>query len=305
MTKGTSNKRRIVYVMGPAHSGSTVLTFLLAQHPEIATIGELKATSMGDIRDYRCSCGAPLIECDFWSSVSREASSLPGGFSLDDFGTNYAAFGFPIDRLLYASLRGPLFERLRTALISLYPGARRCLERVTERNRDLVEIITRLQGREVFLDGSKDPVRLRHLSAIDSWDIRVVLIVRDGRGTAYSHMKRHGLTMRQAASEWRQTCLEFGHVARYVSQDRIMTVRYEDLCADPRGALAGLYASLGIDVIEIEGIDTSSYHLLGHEMRLRRTDRIVCDDRWRKELSQRQVDEFEAIAGDINRSFGY
>ena len=36
-----SDMTDVVYIMGHGYSGSTLLTFLLGAHPEIATIGEL------------------------------------------------------------------------------------------------------------------------------------------------------------------------------------------------------------------------------------------------------------------------
>ena len=59
----------VLYILGPSYSGSTLLTLLLAQHPQIATIGELKAATVGRIPDYRCSCGQLLRECALWRDV--------------------------------------------------------------------------------------------------------------------------------------------------------------------------------------------------------------------------------------------
>ena len=41
----------LVYILSPSYSGSTLLTFLLNTHPEIATIGELKAQALGNLGD--------------------------------------------------------------------------------------------------------------------------------------------------------------------------------------------------------------------------------------------------------------
>ena len=53
-----------LYVASPSYSGSTLLTMLLAEHPEVATIGEMKG-GQEDLSSYRCSCGALFAACPF------------------------------------------------------------------------------------------------------------------------------------------------------------------------------------------------------------------------------------------------
>ena len=47
-----SERPRLLYILAPSYSGSTLLTYLLSQHDAIATVGELKATSRGDLDTY-------------------------------------------------------------------------------------------------------------------------------------------------------------------------------------------------------------------------------------------------------------
>lgn len=300
-----NGKRRLVYLMGPAHSGSTVLTFLLADHPRIATIGELKATSMGAIEDYRCSCGEYITQCAFWRDIRERATTLPGGFSLDDFGTHFAGQGGLADKIFYSSLRGRLYETLRDLAIASHPRYRDHFKRVMRRNHDLVEIITGIMERDVFLDGSKDPVRLRYLCRHTDWDIHVILLIRDGRGTTGSYMRREGMTMEQAAREWKRTCLEYEHVQRYVDASRMRLFHYETICREPQAQLEAIHRFIGIEPVPYRGLNISDHHLLGNSMRLRNSARLRQDERWRSELSEEDLETFERIAGDLNRRFGY
>ena len=56
---------RLFYILAASHSGSTLLAMLLGSHPDVCTAGELKAASVGDVDAYRCSCGAPILQCGF------------------------------------------------------------------------------------------------------------------------------------------------------------------------------------------------------------------------------------------------
>ena len=88
-----STRPVLLYILAPSFSGSTLLTYLLAQHPRVATVGELKATQMGPIDDYRCSCGEPMRTCAFWQALDREAGADGVDFSLEDFGTVFDGTG--------------------------------------------------------------------------------------------------------------------------------------------------------------------------------------------------------------------
>ena len=87
--KSLQERRDLVYILAPSYTGSTLLTFLLAQHKGIATIGELKATARGDLETYRCSCGSLMRECHFWEKVTDRMQKADVSFTLDDFGTHF------------------------------------------------------------------------------------------------------------------------------------------------------------------------------------------------------------------------
>ena len=52
---GKVNFVRLVYILAASHSGSTLLAMLLGSHPDVCTVGELKATSLGNVEEYLCS----------------------------------------------------------------------------------------------------------------------------------------------------------------------------------------------------------------------------------------------------------
>src|SRR5687768_14901048 len=100
---------RLLYITSSSFSGSTLLTFLLAAHPRIATVGELKATSRGDVDKYRCSCGAFIRSCPYWRSLGEELGRRGVPFDVEDFGTHFRfkEAGTLADRILAAEVRGP------------------------------------------------------------------------------------------------------------------------------------------------------------------------------------------------------
>ena len=67
---------RLAYVLAASHSGSTVLSMLLGAQPRLCTVGELKATALGDPERYRCSCRELIGDCVFWGRVEAEMAAL-------------------------------------------------------------------------------------------------------------------------------------------------------------------------------------------------------------------------------------
>jgi len=298
----------LVYIASPSYSGSTLLTLLLGAHPEIATVGELKATAMGDVDLYRCSCGSLIQHCQFWSKVGESLKRRNVQFDVANFGTHFrlgraSKLG---DRLLRARVRGPLLEWLRSATMRLHPSASDHARRVLDRNRMLIDVFCELRGTRTFLDGSKDPVRLWHLLRSQAWRVKVIHLIRDGRGTANSYMKHYQANMTVAALEWKETHQECERIKRTLGSGGSFTMRYEDLCSDPRATLEALLAFIEVDSSRMTlDLRTQDLHVLGNAMRLRSTDEIRTDERWRVDLSGEQLALFDRLAGNWNTRYGY
>jgi hypothetical protein len=304
--KSLGNRRDVVYILAPSYTGSTLLTFLLAQHKDIATIGELKATARGDLSTYSCSCGALQRECAFWKQLTEEMQSAGTSFTLEDFGAHFQSDSPLTDRLLRAGIRGRFFELTRCSTLRLLPGGRRCLRDILERNQQLIEIICKLQGGKIFLDGSKDPVRLKFLSSADYWNVKTIYLIRDGRGATNSYMRHYSVSMETAAREWCGVHRECDRMVRELGDGISITIHYEDLCARPKEILNCIHAFLGLETdIGYPCFRTSDRHILGNEMRLRSVGEIKLDERWRSTLTERDLEVFEQIAGKLNRSYGY
>ncbi|HEY4594166.1 MAG TPA: hypothetical protein VIJ61_17225, partial [Thermoanaerobaculia bacterium] len=156
---------RVVYIMGHGYSGSTLLTFLLSTHPQIATIGELGIApqakeDFGRPEQYLCSCRTPVRECGFWQRVSSEMAQRGHPFDVWDADLDFRVpDGGIADVLLRAVQRGPVLETARDVGLQIVPRARRQRDRIVSRIGSLAEIVLRIKGCDVFLDSSKRPER--------------------------------------------------------------------------------------------------------------------------------------------------
>jgi len=302
---------RVVYIMGHGYSGSTLLTFLLSTHPQIATIGELGIAprAKAELRpeDYLCSCRSPVRDCGFWQRVSQEMSERGHPFDIWDADLDFRARDGGIsDVLLRAVQRGPVLETARTAGLRLVPGARREMDRIVSRIGSLAEIVAGIKGCEVFLDSSKRPERATLMQRSGEFDLRVIHLVRDGRAVSWSSMKHLGIGPQDAARSWLGDNQASENARRYFPADRWMTLRYEDLCADPDGTLARIHAFSGIPSRNgFHNFRAVDHHIIGNQMRLSSTSEIRLDEKWKTTLTPEQMAAIDRLVAPLNRRYGY
>jgi Sulfotransferase family len=301
----------VLYIMGHGYSGSTLLTFLLGTHPRIATIGELgiapHAKQETTPEEYLCSCQTPIRECDFWRRVKAEMNARGHDFDIWDADLEFRATGGGMaDLLLRAVQRGPVLETARDVGLRLVPRANREMRRVLSRIESLIESVLKIKGSNTFLDSSKRPERAVFMRRIPSLDMRVIHLVRDGRAVSWSNIKNLGLTPEEAARSWvaDNTCAE--RARRYFSEDRWMTLRYEDLCANPDETLFKIHKFAGLPVTNgFHLFRNGDHHIIGNRMRLSATSEIRLDESWKQALKPEQMAVIEPCVRSLNRRYGY
>jgi hypothetical protein len=328
----TETKIEYMYILGASHSGSTLLALLLNAHPDIATIGELDSGGVGAVDGYLCSCRRPLTDCPFWQAVAEQMARRQSGFTLDNRGTHFQVPAGRVYRwLMDVEHRGPFVEAVRNLALGLSPVCRRAFAEFARRSVDLVDVVLRQKQSRIFVDSSKHAHRLKYLRRIPAFDIRVLHIVRDGRGVAATYMdqdrfadaadpslRRGGrgasadtpyalsIPMAQAADEWRRYMRSSEYALAGLNPSRWIEVHYEDLCRDPQPVLRRIFEFAGVDPTRwVRDFRSVEYHILGNGMRLDSTSEIRLDERWKQVLTPYDLSVFDAIAGRINRRYGY
>jgi Sulfotransferase family len=319
----------LVYILAASHSGSTLLAMLLGGHPDVCTVGELKANALGPPDHYRCSCGRYLVQCPFWAEVQAAVSAR--GFTFDIFraGTDVRTGATPYrKRLLRPLHRGPALEWLRDAALSCSPGWRAHLARVDALNAALAQAVCDLTGSRVIVDSSKIGLRLKYLLRSRAFDVKVLRLIRDGRAVALTYMdperfadaanpalrgggtgrdrESERLSMTAAAHEWRRSNEEAEALVSRLPPDKVLQLHYEELCASPAQTVGKALSFIGVDAAAA-GADfrARDHHVLGNGMRLDTVSEVRLDDRWRRQLDADALRAFDAVAGDLNRSLGY
>lgn len=279
----------LLYIGGLGRSGSTLLERMLGQWDDTACVGELQSlwASLLD-PDRMCGCGRRLTECTLWSSLAAVHGIDPraGRASQER-----------VDRLRYLPL-----------LLApwLWPAFHRRLRRYVELLEGVYLDIREHSQASVVVDSSKSPSTALVLRRLRGTDLRIVNVVRDSRGTAYSWAKRTPMEpaadsppmAREPAARvgllWTSYNLIFG--AFRLLGVPVLRVHYEDLVAHPREQLARVaaFAGLELDGLDfVEGttvrLDRVAHTVAGNPMRFQQGwVSIALDDEWRDALPAHQ-----------------
>ncbi len=138
----------------------------------------------------------------------------------------------------------------------------------------------------------------------------VVHIVRDGRAVANSILPLDWgpNTVIRAAQWWQANVREGLALEDDVPPDRIVRVSYEDLVRAPEEGVRRLCHALDLPfqsrMLQADGFRPPGYTAPQHELIGRRPSAERAE-RWRAELTPRQVEIFESLAGDLLEELGY
>ncbi len=288
----------LLYITSSSFSGSTLLAFLLNNHPEIFTVGENDGWDYPEGKKFYCSCGALLNECPFYRYIAAAMAVENLPFDYRSFGTKYVVT--QKDNRLNHYLTGYLplikphaaLEKFRDKMIRNIPPWRARLDRQHQANKVFVRAALDYSGATVFVDAGKDPYRLRHLQSAREFAIKAVYLTRDPRGVVLSHMQRRGMSAQAVTTMWLREQLAIFNVLQ--DFPGYLPVKYEDLCDRTDAALAGIHRYVGMAPQVFSGKDKDhEHHILGNAMRLRESDEIIRDERWRRQLSAGDLKKIE------------
>ena len=300
-------RQRFVWIATTSYSGATLLAVLLGSHPDIATIGEMNGIIPSeDPERYICSCGERIRACGFWNDVAVALRRLDIPFDVADFGLTFGVGGPRLmRRLRLNSLGHAVLDRARDELFLLWPPERAAQRRLAARNRAFIAVALELTGASVFVDTSKDVLRIDALDRFTDLDVSAIHLTRDVRGVVASRLSR-GVPI-SAADGARQWARHHARVERRLArlpQDRQMRVRYEDLCRRPADTLAAIYRFCGVSQPDAGRPLDGVQHVVGNPMRLARLEDIRLDERWRS-LPADQLAAIDRVAADARHRFGY
>ena len=301
---------RVLYIIGTARSGSTVLNTLLGSHPEIMGTGELGYLSeFGHAFQAVCSCGIQATECDFWSRVYSEWLGAGGPESMEDY--------VSLQRRFEQGRFGPK----ETVSPKARPSA--AYLRYSRLAANLLRAISEVSGKRIIVDSTKTPWRALMLASLPGVELRVLHLVRHPAGVVWSMKKpllaneklktinespRHVV---RSSLYWLIFNLQAAFVRKSLPSSHSLRVRYEDLVRRPIETMRRIGRLLDCDLeavgrLAADGGGFSVEHTIaGNRLRMDGTVRLRMDDEWQDQLSPHDRFICATLTRWLARHYGY
>lgn len=309
------SRTKVLSIVGPGRSGTTVLAAILGEVDGVVDVGELRWLWRRGLLERRtCGCGAAVDECPFWSAVVARV--------LKDRTETTTEFAAQV-----ASAQDVLVRRRHRLRVigSAAPGRDWApLRPLREVDARLVAAVAEVAGARVVVDSSKRAQDAAVLRALDDVDHYVLHMVRDPGAVAWSWGKRdkeirtvegtramgsRGLL--SSLTRWTENGLGAAALRRHVPPDRWLFLRYEDFAEQPRAAVARILAFLGEDgappFLDEATVELGVNHTVaGNPNRFRVGPvRIRLDDEWRRRMPRSRQLAVRALTWPLLLRFRY
>jgi hypothetical protein len=237
---------KVLFIMGAARSGSTILANLLGEVDGFFSAGEVRYLWEDMLRGRRCGCGRPIPECPTWTSILAEAGD----------GASSPSVSKAVERLQRHEVR---IRRTWRFLRSASAGRR--LPMPIQKYIHLMQRVylstAEVTGARVVVDSTKWAADAALLELMPSVDPYFLQLVRDPRAVAYS-WQRHKpqfdpsrepemprTPALRSGLDWLKCNLAADAVRRHAGAGRSGLLRYEDFVRDPGSMLRRIVVLTG------------------------------------------------------------
>jgi hypothetical protein len=309
--------KRYIYICSAGHSGSTLLDLLIGSHSQVESLGEITHLPKNISLNTICMCGEPVRSCEFWGKVFDNLENKTGfdiyndPYSLDlgfinaqvIVDRNYQTTAYNLKRKIY---RGCEYLRLRYRYCTKKNKVGPSIKHI-KNNISLYNSVIQANNVNCIVDSSKDYLKAVNLYIEKKEIVRLILLVRDGRGVFYSNLKR-GNSRKESLRPWLnhyRRALKL--IERYIPADNYLIVKYEDLSINTEQVLKRICRFVNIEYQNrmLEFLDNPHHIANGNNMRFGESSEIKLDLKWKKKLTVSDLRYFSRLAGNTNKRLGY
>lgn len=292
---------KIAYITSSSFSGSTLLTFILNAHSEMCTISEFDImSSIQRDPDYLCSCGEKIRECEHFLELKKQMNERGFDFELDDMKLMFNIFeNERINR--YFTQKIPLvnstrLESFRNSVLKLVPQYNHFMDKMHKKNQAFMEIISKLQHANIFVDANKNPYRLKRLA--ERHTVFPIYLYKNGIGGVYSfyskrHISNHAITFKEACDKWFLEQITINRVIKESNIKNVLSLSYSEMCTNTQDSLNKIFDLCHIEHESISDFNTKKHHIIGNVMRVKGVDKIEEKRDWLGNITEQELKVYQ------------
>lgn len=277
-----NNSNPPIFIVGAPRSGTTLLQYMLKSHPEISLpTGESHFfipfyQRRAEFGDLKVKENLKFLLTEIYNARS------------DFFDDDLHGIKFDINILT---------DKLHAINVSTVPDV---ISAIFQLNADA-------EGKKFW--GEKTPYYILHLPIIKEMfpDARIVHIIRDGRDCAISMLERRWdlriYNIYHAAYTWTKY-VKSGQDFGKINPDSYFEIHYEDILTSPQKSLKALCNFLDAKYND-SLVNFKKSNETGKTPLLKRPLQIDNMQKWKNQMSKKQIQLFEAMAGSTLTENGY
>lgn len=305
---------KILYILGGARTGSTVIDNVLNEVDGFFSGGEIRFLWERLLEGRRCGCRRRFEDCPIWSGALR------------------SGFGFPDSRRIDVeevadwqrdSLRLTRTFQVLRAVDGRMPRSG-SLRHFADVSRRLYGALFDVTGARVIVDSSKRASNAAMLGMLTDFAPSFVHLVRDPRAVAFSRQRRKlnpdrpvpgymGVSsISNSAASWLAWNITSEAVVRRQDPNRVMRLRYEDFAVDPLETTKRILQLVDEDGLDLPFIDAATARLTGNHTvsgnPARYVDGVVPireDDEWLSRMPMHQRTAVTLMTLPLLVKYGY
>ena len=256
----TDKRTKVIYVLGSAYSGSTLMGLALNKHAQITNLGEVTNLESDYCDRARCTCQQTLKDCAFWTTVKQaiEADASSASFNLSARGKRE-----------YLDRRGG-WEKIQLllgrSLASTY-SANYLKDYRTKNENFFTTVASAFPKSEYLVDLSKSAERLKVLLSSQRLDIWCIYLRRDPLKVYASTLKRPKRTRRfwgpkslREAIWLKARTRDMEKTFSSVPAKRRITVDFVEFTTNPQAVLNGILTQLDLPPLDNKSAEAFLIH---------------------------------------------
>lgn len=316
---------QLVYVIAQGHTGSTLLDCILGTHPGFVSSGELRYLNWQLLRTQGvkasvkaqniCTCEEDFRDCAYWSQVFTDLKNKTGS----DIVANPLSFDTAyFNQFSYQNRGGKkpsYLDKIKAFLVRewlekgyshktmqyLEPKLKTWLRN----NWTLYQSMAHVANKPVVVDSSKHLTIALLLQQYQPEQVSLLFLHRSAEGFVASRKKwakkrNKPFNLHQTIAEKDKFEKRVEKYKKNIPNLRFLDIEYEHLAESPATVINKVAAHVNLkppigQSNEAFYINPSEQHIVaGNPMRYRGKQQVMYDDRWKKELTDDELQHIKA-----------